>query len=229
MKRILVVEDDRSIADALRSTLTAEGFKVEVARDGEVALTLFHQTKPDLVVLDRMLPKVDGIEVLRAMRQTDTTPVLILTAKDEVSDKVTGLRMGADDYMTKPFSVHEFVARIHALLRRTKSDDTPSQIQVGSLLVDLTRRTVTVDGRAIEMTRTEFDLLVLFVRNPEIVLTREKLLEDVWGYRFEGYSRTVDTHVTRLRKKIEIDPHNPQMIQTVWGMGYRFSPSTEGR
>jgi DNA-binding response OmpR family regulator len=223
MKKILVVEDDRSIADLLKSTLTGEGYAVEVARDGRAGLTAFRAVGPDLVILDRMMPELDGLEVLREIRKTAATPVLFLTVRDDETDKVVGLEMGADDYMTKPFGTRELVARVRMLLRRERSAETPRQkIAIGALEILLDQREVRRDSQPVEMTRTEFDLLVLLARNPGLVLTREKLLDGVWGYSFDGYQRTVDTHITKLCKKIEADPKNPEFIITVWGVGYRW-------
>jgi DNA-binding response OmpR family regulator len=228
MKRILVVEDDRSIADLLRATLAGEGFAVEVARDGRAGLATFKSWSPDLVVLDRMLPELEGLEVLREIRKTSQTPVLFLTVRDDETDKVVGLEMGADDYMTKPFGVRELVARVRTLLRRNQAAAPPAErIAVGPLEIRMEQREVLREGKPVEMTRTEFDLLVLLARNPGVVMSREKLLDGVWGYSFDGYQRTVDTHVTRLRKKVESDPRNPEFIQTVWGVGYKFKPREE--
>lgn len=228
MKRILVVEDDRSIADLLRSSLAAEGFAVEVARDGRAGLATFKSWGPDLVVLDRMLPEMEGLEVLREIRKASQTPVLFLTVRDDETDKVVGLEMGADDYMTKPFGVRELVARVRTLLRRNQQAAAPAQrIAAGPLEIRMDQREVLRDGRPVEMTRTEFELLVLLASNPGVVLSREKLLDGVWGYSFEGYQRTVDTHVTRLRKKVEADPRKPELIQTVWGVGYKFKARDE--
>lgn len=225
MKKILVVDDDRSIADLLRDTLKAEGYAVEVARDGRAGLAAFKTYHPELVILDRMMPELDGLEVLRELRRTSQVPVLFLTVKDDETDKVVGLEMGADDYMTKPFGVRELVARVRTLLRRERSAARPPEkLSIGSLEILLDQRLVYSNGVAVEMTRTEFDLLVLLARNPGLVMSREKLLDGAWGYSFDGYQRTVDTHITKLRKKIEADPKNPKYIVTVWGVGYRWRP-----
>ena len=224
MKKILVVEDDRSIADLLRDTLKGEGYAVEIARDGRAGLATHRTFHPDLVILDRMLPELDGLEVLRELRRHAQTPVLFLTVKDDETDKVVGLELGADDYMTKPFGVRELVARVRTLLRRERSAARPpDKLSAGQLEILMDPRQVLRDGAVVEMTRTEFDLLVLLARNPGLVLTREKLLDGAWGYSFEGYQRTVDTHITRLRKKIEPDPKSPRHIITVWGVGYRWA------
>lgn len=221
--RILVVEDDAGIADLLRSTLLREGWTVEVARDGKAGMETFGRWAPDLVILDRMLPEIDGLEVLRRIRQHHQTPVLFLTVRDDETDKVVGLEMGADDYMTKPFGVRELVARVRTMLRRgSRPVDPARKISAGPLHIDLDQRIVQRDGAAIEMTRTEFELLVLMARHPGMVFSREELLDKVWGYQFEGYHRAVDTHVTRLRKKVESNPKEPELIETVWGVGYRF-------
>ena len=224
MKKIMVVEDDHGMADLVRSTLVAESFVVEVARTGTAALSLFRSFQPDLVILDRMLPEMDGLEVLRELHKISPTPVLFLTVRDDVMDKVLGLELGADDYMTKPFSTRELVARVRTALRRNRIETITKKLTFGSVVISLNERTVTRDGAAVEMTRTEFDLLALMAQSPGIVFSREQLLAGAWGYTFEGYERTVDSHVTRVRKKIETDPRHPDLILTVWGVGYRFRP-----
>lgn len=226
VKKILVVEDDRSIADLLRQSLATEGYSVEVARDGKAGLAAFRSYSPDLVLLDWMLPVLDGLEVLKEIRKSHQTPVLFLTVKDDEMDKVVGLELGADDYVTKPFGMREILARVKTLLRRGQSGSGPSpRLAAGPLTIDVDQRVVLLEGKEVEMTRTEFDLLLFLARNPGMVLSREKLLDEVWGYTFDGYQRSVDSHITRLRRKIERDPHQPELIQTVWGVGYRFRSS----
>ncbi|MBI4861444.1 MAG: response regulator transcription factor [Candidatus Riflebacteria bacterium] len=221
--RVLLVEDDRNIALTLERTLGSEGYEVKVARDGRSAREQFALFKPDLVVLDWMLPDVDGLEVLRWLRERGRIPVLMLTARDDIADKVLGLESGADDYMTKPFHSLELVARIRSLIRRTGPAETRSgRLVYGPIEIDVAERRVTVAGTLLDLTRIEFDLIHYFVANPRIVLTRESLLQAVWGYDFEGYQRTVDTHIRRLRTKLEPQPDHPRFIHTVRGVGYRL-------
>jgi DNA-binding response OmpR family regulator len=222
-KRILIVEDDRNIALSLERTLEREGYEIRVARDAAGALAHYVPFKPDLVLLDWMLPDTSGLEVLKSLRARGRTPVLMLTARDDIVDKVLGLETGADDYMTKPFHTMELLARIRGLIRRQEPAPAPDQhLSYGPIVVDPRERRATREGAALDLTRTEFDLLEHFVRNPRIVLTREALLQAVWGYDFEGYQRTVDTHIRRLRAKLEPDPENPIFIHTVRGVGYRL-------
>jgi DNA-binding response OmpR family regulator len=228
-KRLLIIEDDRNIALTLEKTFEREKYEVKVARDAESGRKLVGSFKPDLVILDWMLPDQDGLEVLKSIRAQGATPVLFLTARDDVSDKVLGLEMGADDYLTKPFNSRELVARVRSLLRRAQPQEAaPPQLVCGPLIIQVEERRVTRDGATLDLTRTEFDLLLHFVRNPRIVLTREVLLEAVWGYSFEGYQRTVDTHIKRLRGKLERDTENPEFIHTVRGVGYRFEYGVAG-
>lgn len=223
MKNILIIEDDHNIAQALKSAFEAEGYRVDHARDGEAGLVKLGQSHPDLIILDWMLPGMDGLAVLRNIRAKHNTPVLFLTARDEETDKVVGLELGADDYLTKPFGIRELVARVRSLIRRANPEPQASKRLVfGDIEILCEERRVLVGGQPTEMTRTEFDLLEALARNPGMVLTREILLDRVWGYSFDGYQRTVDTHVRRVRKKIEKDPKNPRHVQTVWGVGYRF-------
>ena len=224
-KKILIVEDDRRIAEMVSAALVREGFKTEVAVDGNAALVAFNVEPPDLVVLDRALPGLDGMTVLREIRRIRHTPVLVLTARDQEDDKIHAFELGADDYVTKPFGVRELVVRIRSLFRRSPVQQTAGTITYGKLELRPVERLVFLDGQQLDTTRTEFDLLLLLASNPDVAFSRERLLEEVWGYNFEGYERTVDTHVTRLRKKIELDARNPQYIETVWGVGYRFRRS----
>ncbi len=210
------------------------GYDVESESDGSSGLQKALEHEYLLIVLDVMLPKTDGLEVCRRIRAANSrTPVLMLTAKSEELDKVLGLEMGADDYLTKPFSVKEFIARVKALVRRTspaeggEKEKKREVMRSGGLVIDTEKRSVSVDGRPIELTAKEFDLLFLFVRNPGRAFNRQQLLDLVWGYQFEGYNHTVNTHINRLRTKIEKDPSNPVYIQTVWGYGYRFTDRTE--
>lgn len=224
---VLVVEDDSNLLEALRYNLDRERYHVVTAQDGEEALSLAGSVLPDLFILDIMLPSIDGLEVCRLLRRRTTAPILILTAKDEEIDKVVGLEIGADDYMTKPFSMRELLARVKALLRRTTSkqgtrDIVASTVSAGDLTIDLDGHQVFLNDLEVELKPKEYDLLVLLITNPGRAFTRDQLLEKVWGYDFGGDSRTVDVHVRWLRKKIEPDPSSPRRIITIRGTGYRF-------
>ncbi|MDK2931581.1 MAG: two-component system, OmpR family, response regulator [Bacillota bacterium] len=229
MKKILVVDDEAPILELVRFNLEKEGFAVITASDGEDGLRRARSEAPDLVILDLMLPGIDGIEVCQQLRRETNVPVLMLTAKTEEFDRVLGLSVGADDYVTKPFSPRELVARVKAQLRRrdmdleeTRARDASGRIRVGDLVIDTARFEVEVRGVRTELTPKEFDLLRVLVANRGKVLTRDFLLEKVWGYEYGGDTRTVDVHVRRLRQKIEEDDSRPTYIQTVHGVGYRF-------
>jgi DNA-binding response OmpR family regulator len=226
---ILVVEDDRNIASSLEGVLQREGWTVRLARDAGTGEAIFDSFKPDLVILDWMLPDRDGLEVLKAIRRRGSTPVLFLTARDDIADKVLGLELGADDYLTKPFHIRELVARVRTLLRRCQQPAPAlSTLRYGPIEMEVETRRVTREGVPLELTRTEFDLLLHFVRNPRIVISRENLLDAVWGYNFEGYQRTVDAHIHRLRSKLEPAPESPRFIHSVRGVGYRLELEPEG-
>ena len=229
--KILIVEDDRTLLDVLKYNLTKEGHDVVTASDGVEALDVARNKKPDLIVLDVMLPKLDGFEVCRILRSEMTVPILMLTAKAGETDKVVGLELGADDYMTKPFSMREFLARIRAMLRRAEmtklveisaKETAPSLIKVGDLEIDFARHKVSQSGTIIDLSPKEFDLLAFLVKNREQVFSRDQLLEKVWGYDYAGDTRTVDVHIRWLRQKIEVDPANPKHLLTVRGIGYKF-------
>lgn len=225
MNRVLIIEDDPDIALSLRYSLENEGdFNVVVVHDGDLGLREARRTHPDLVLLDLALPGMDGTEVCRKLRQDESTvamPVIMLTARVEEADKLRGLEIGADDYITKPFSVKEVVARVRALLRRSRAPTTESEILAGGgIELDRSRRTVTVAGQRIDLTRKEFDLLADLMGRPGHVATREQLLERVWGYEHPGNTRTVDVHVRQLRKKL--DSPAADRIETMVGVGYRF-------
>ena len=222
MKTILVVDDERHIVDLLRLYLEKEGFAVVAAQDSEQGLALHARHEPDLVVLDLMLPKVDGFEVCRELRRRGDTPILMLTARDDDIDAIVGLELGADDYVTKPFNPRALVARVKAILRRTDITARGGRpIEVGDLRIDPRRREATVAGRRLELRAREFDLLAALARDPGVVLTRDMLLEDVWGTDFPGETRTIDVHVAEVRKKLGED--GPP-IETVRGIGYRLVP-----
>ena len=221
MPSILVVDDEPQIVDLLRSYLRREGFDVDEAGDGEAALAACARRRPDLVVLDLMLPKVDGREVCRRIRETSQTPIIMLTARDEETDKLLGLELGADDYITKPFSPREVVARVRAVLRRG-GREAVEMVRVGDLAIDLRAHQVTLQGRRVDLTPTEFRLLEILAGHPNQVFTRMQLIDRVQGHAFEGYERTVDAHIKNLRGKVEPDPKNPRHILTVYGVGYKF-------
>ncbi len=222
---ILVVDDEPKIVKTVRAYLVSAGFRVATAGDGQLALTVFRHEKPALVILDLRLPGMDGLDVARTIRRESDVPIIMLTARVDEADKLIGLELGADDYVTKPFSPRELVARVRAVLRRIGRDREPASppIVVGDVTIDLERRQVAVEGQGVELTPTEFDLLVVLARHPGRVFTRLELLDRVQGYAFEGYERTVDAHVKNLRQKIEPDPKQPRYLLTVYGVGYKFS------
>jgi DNA-binding response OmpR family regulator len=223
----LVVEDEPEIARLVRAYLEREGFRVEVAPDGERGLEAFAQLRPDVVVLDLMLPGVDGWEVCRRIREGSRAAVLMLTARDAVEDRVQGLELGADDYVTKPFSPRELVARVRAVLRRNRWGGR-EVLRVGELVVDFRRRRVRVSGRTVRLTDTEWRVLEALAGQPGQVLTRWQLIDRVYGESFEGFERTVDVHVKNLRQKLEPDPQQPRYILTVHGVGYKLARSAGG-
>lgn len=221
---ILVVDDEHKIVKTVQAYLENAGFRVVTAGDGQMALTLFRHEKPSLVVLDLGLPKVDGLDVARTLRKDSEVPIIMLTARVDETDKLIGLELGADDYVTKPFSPRELTARVRAVLRRAGAERDPAQapIVTGDVQIDLERRRVSIDGRAVELSPTEFDLLTVLARHPGRVFTRLELLDRVQGYAFEGYERTVDAHVKNLRQKIEPNPREPRYVLTVYGVGYKL-------
>ena len=227
MTKILIVEDESSFSEAISFLLGKEGFETDVAENGRAALELFKASAYDLVLLDLMIPEVSGIDVCRAIRTTSMVPIIMLTAKDSEVDKVVGLELGADDYVTKPYSSRELVARIKAVLRRGTTEsmdaDSNSAIQeAGNIRMDVERHQVTVNGTLINLPLKEFELLEFLMRNAGRVLTRGQLIDRVWGGDYYGDTKTLDVHIKRLRSKIEEDPANPQLIQTIRGLGYKF-------
>jgi len=223
-RTVLVVDDEPTLLATVKYNLERDGYRVVTAADGEAALRLARAEHPDLLILDLMLPVMDGLDVCRILRREMALPILMLTARTEEVDKVVGLELGADDYVTKPFGMRELIARVHALLRRSDNaavDDSES-ITSGDLVINLRRREATRDGATLELKPKEFELLLFFARNRGRAFTREQLLRDVWGYDFYGDSRTVDVHIRWLRQKIESDPAKPVRLVTIRGTGYRF-------
>jgi two-component system, OmpR family, response regulator len=223
---ILLVDDEDAVPKLLTYPLEREGYRVVPARDGQEALERFADEQPDLVVLDVMLPKLDGLEVCKRLRARSTVPIIMLTARDDELDKVVGLELGADDYITKPFSIHEFRSRVRALLRRAKlpafGDARDDTIVADGLHVDIARRSVEVDGSPVQLTYVEFELLRTLASHPGKVFSRKALLEELWGGSAYREPRTIDVHVRHLREKLERDPSAPELIHTVRGVGYRF-------
>ena len=225
-RRVLVVDDEPMVVDVLRRYLLRDGFTVDVARDGAAALTAAAQQPPDMVILDLMLPGLDGLEVCRALRRSSQVPILMVTARGEVDDRIRGLSLGADDYVVKPFSPREIVARVNAILRRADQQDAAgeAELRFPGLIISPALHRVERDGRSIELAGREYDLLLHLARHPRLVFSRDALLDAVWGYAFAGEPSTVTVHVRRLREKIETDPSRPAYVKTVWGMGYKFDP-----
>ncbi len=223
MTRVLVVEDEESYSDALAYMLRKEGFEVSVAADGHTALAEFDRAGADIVLLDLMLPGIPGTEVCRQLRQSSNVPVIMVSAKDAEVDKVVGLELGADDYITKPYSPRELVARIRAVLRRGQEVDlAPATLESGRVRMDVERHVVTVDGDEVRLPLKEFELLEMFLRNTGRVLTRGQLIDRIWGADYVGDTKTLDVHVKRLRAKVEPDPANPKFLVTVRGLGYKY-------
>jgi two-component system response regulator RegX3 len=222
---VLIVEDEASIAESIEYTLEREGFRPVVALDGTIAIERFRSERPGLVILDLMLPSLSGLDVCRIIRAESTVPIVILTAKDAESDKVAGLELGADDYVTKPFSMRELVSRVRAQLRRAGMGAGDGEIELltgGPVVLDVPRHEVRVSGELVTLPPKEFELLQAFLLAKGRLLTRDFLIEDVWGADYYGDTRTLDVHVKRLRQKIEADPHHPRHLVTVRGLGYRF-------
>ena len=222
--KILVVDDDRKIVDLVRLYLERDGYRVLVAYDGLKALELARQRRPDLIVLDLLLPEVDGLDVCRILQTESKVPIIMLTARTTEADKLFGLDLGADDYVTKPFSPRELVARVRAVLRRVgeETPQGPAEMRFADMVIDRRRHEVRVRGEVVDLTPTEFRLLEVLAGEPGRAFTRLELLDRVFGYDFEGFERTVDVHVKNLRRKIEPDPRQPTYVKTVYGVGYRF-------
>jgi DNA-binding response OmpR family regulator len=229
-KTILVVDDAESLRTMVKSYLTQEGYRVVTAANGREALFVARQERPDLILLDLMMPELGGFEFITAHSRDGDAPVIILTAKIEESDKVLGLELGADDYLTKPFSLRELTARIRAVLRRAEKSAAASSalLRVGELMLDRDSRLVTANGNTVELTPSEFDLLATMMASPGRVFSRLDLLDKLQGDTYEGYERTIDVHIRNLRTKIEPDPRNPRYVQTVYGIGYRLAADPNG-
>jgi two-component system alkaline phosphatase synthesis response regulator PhoP len=226
MKTILVVDDEPKIVELARDYLEHAGFAVQTARDGPSALEHVHRNRPDLVVLDLGLPGLDGLDVTRRIRQDSNLPVIMLTARDDELDKLLGLELGADDYLTKPFSPRELVARVRAVLRRADAGSTSGAgeiVRAGDLTLDLPRMRAELGGRSLDLTATEFQLLAALARQPGRIFTRSQLLDAVHGVAFESYERAIDTHIKNIRRKLEPDPRRPVHVLTVYGVGYRLA------
>ncbi len=224
VKKILVVEDEKKMVTVMRAYLEQAGFEVVTTNDGLQALTVFRHDKPNLVLLDLNLPGMDGLDVARTLRKESTVPIIMVTARAEETDRLIGLELGADDYILKPFSPREVVARVRAVLRRTEGEVAPAEfLRAGEMTVDLSKHTVMLGDKLVELTPTEFDLLVTLMQNPGRAFSRAQLLDQALGESFEGYERTVDAHIKNLRQKIGDDPRNPRYILTVFGVGYRFA------
>jgi DNA-binding response OmpR family regulator len=228
-KKILIIEDNRDLAQLLKNHLQDLAFQVDLSYDGIAGLAKAESDNYDLVILDLMLPGLDGMEICQRLRRKSSyAPILMLTAKSSEMDRVVGLEVGADDYVTKPFSIRELLARVKAIFRRVDElkyeakADLPAIIQTGDLVIDPIKRSAHIAGRTVDLTAKEFDLLLHFARNPGKVFTRSQLLDMVWGYGHEGYEHTVNSHINRLRAKIEEDPAHPAYVLTVWGVGYKF-------
>ncbi len=227
--KILVVDDERKMVKLVRTYLEGAGFRVVVAYDGQEALTVFRHEQPDLVVLDLMLPEIDGLDVARTLRRTSNVPIIMLTARAEETDRLIGLELGADDYVVKPFSPRELVARVRAVLRRVEAGPaSPQLITTGALTLDLGRREARLAGRPIPLTTAQFDLLTVLAQHPGQVFSRMQLLDAVQGEAFEGYERTVDAHIKNLRRALGDDPRDPRYILTVRGVGYKLAEPEAG-
>jgi len=222
-KRVLVVDDDENIVELVRLYLVRDGYRVLTAYDGIEALRLAREGHPDLIVLDIMMPGINGLDVCRTLRDESDVPIIILTARTTDDDKLIGLNLGADDYVTKPFSPKELAARVRAVLRRLPGERMPDQIKHGDIIIDFRKLEVLISGKQVDLTAIEFKLLSTLIKESGRVFNRAQLIEKALGYDFEGFDRTVDVHILNLRRKIELDPRHPKYIRTVYGAGYKFS------
>lgn len=221
-KKVLVVDDDIKTVELVRLYLDRDGYQVLTAYDGVEALRLARENRPDLIVLDLMLPDIDGFEVCRILRQESDVPIIMLTARSTDQDKLTGLGLGADDYVTKPFSPKELAARVQAVLRRLPGERGPEEIKSGELSMNFTNHEAWLAGRLLDLTSVEFKLLGVLAKEPNRVFSRTDLIEEALGYDFEGFDRTIDVHILNLRRKLELDPSHPRYLKTVYGVGYKF-------
>ena len=226
-KKVLIVDDDVKTVDLVKLYLHRDGYRVLTAYDGDEALRLARKDRPDLIVLDLMLPGIDGLAVCRAVRVESDVPIIMLTAKTTEQDKLTGLELGADDYVTKPFSPRELAARVRAVLRRLPGERGPIEVKHGKLTVNFPKHEASLDGKLLNLTPVEFKLLGVLVKEPGRVFSRAQLIEKAFGYDFEGFDRTVDVHILNLRRKLEPDPSHPRYIKTVYGAGYKFARSEQ--
>ena len=222
-KRVLVVDDDVKTVELVKLYLDRDGYRVLTAYDGIEALRLAQEGHPDLIVLDLMLPGIDGLEICRILRNESDVPIIMLTARTTDQDKLTGLELGADDYVTKPFSPRELAARVRTVLRRLPGERGPAEIQYGDLIINFLKHTASLAGRVLNLTEVEFKLLGIFAREPGRVFSRAQLIEKALGYDFDGFDRTIDVHILHLRRKLEPDPKDPRYIMTVYGVGYKFT------
>jgi two-component system, OmpR family, alkaline phosphatase synthesis response regulator PhoP len=229
-KKILVVDDDLKIAELVRLYLVREGFSVQIAMDGKEALKIARETRPDLIVLDIMLPGMTGLEVCKTLRNESSVPIILLTAKTTEQDRIEGLDLGADDYVTKPFSPKELAARVRAVFRRTVDESIemgPQELKFGELTINFPKHEAYLSGQPLNLTPVEFKLLGVLIREPNRVFSRAQLIEKVLGYDFDGFDRTIDVHILNLRRKVEIDPSRQRYIKTVYGAGYKFTGGNE--
>ncbi len=227
-KKILVVDDEPQIVKVLKAYLEKAGFQVVTASDGNAVLSVFQHEKPDFLILDLNLPGMDGLDICKAIRRGSNIPILMLTARVEETDRLIGLELGADDYVIKPFSPREVVARVKTIFRRTTADlAKPDVVQAGNLVIDLQQHTVSLAGKPVELTPTEFDILVTLARQPKRVFSRLQIMEQAQGDAFEGYERTIDAHIKNIRLKLEPNPRRPIYIQTVFGLGYKFEAGSD--
>jgi DNA-binding response OmpR family regulator len=222
VRTVLVVDDEPTVRDIVSQYLTRDGFRVVTTGDGRAVMDMVEQESPDLIVLDVMLPGMSGLELCRAIRARRAIPVILLTARGEETDRIVGLEIGADDYVTKPFSPRELVARVRAVLRRSADGAAPDLLVLGELEIDVPAREVRIGGRDVRLAAREFDLLAFLARNPRRVFTRDQIMQSVWGYTAAIDTGTLSVHVRRLREKIEDDPHSPRRLETVWNVGYRL-------
>ena len=222
-KRVLVVDDDAKTVELVKLYLNRDGYRVLTAYDGVESLRLARESRPDLIVLDLMLPGMDGLEVCRTLRDESDVPIIMLTARTTDEDKLTGLGLGADDYVTKPFSPRELAARIRTVLRRSAGERGPAEIKRGEVVLSFFKQEASIDGRPLNLTPVEFKLLGVLIKEPGRVFSRAQLVEKALGYDYEGFDRTIDVHILNLRRKLEADPSHPKRIKTVYGAGYKFS------